>query len=96
MQEDEHDQEDEDDEQVWQPNGDEAGAHSDLEADSDTEVANALTDVNGPEPTSWFGRVWRALRGVKPDPTGVRLWMACARLIVLRASDCSNGYLRRR
>ncbi len=73
VQADEDDQEDDDDEQVWQPNSDEAGVHSDLEADSDAEVATALTDTSPPKPTTWFSRVWRALRGVKPDPTGVRL-----------------------
>ena len=62
------DGEDEDDEHVWQPVKDEAGGHS----DSDAEVANALSDDAEPGPSSWFGRVWRALRGVKPDPTGGR------------------------
>jgi len=73
LQEDEHDEDDDEDEQVWQPTGDDAGAHSDMEADSQTEAASALTGDSEPEPTSWFSRVWRALRGVKPDPTGVRL-----------------------
>ena len=70
--EEEQEEEDEDDEHIWRPVRDAADARSAAEeADSDVEVADALSDVSEPEPSSWLSRVWRALRGVKPDPTGV-------------------------
>lgn len=55
----------------WNPIKEHADVHSALAADSEDSAENLLTDSSETQSSSWLSRVWQALLGKKPDPTGV-------------------------